>query len=282
MLVRTVSGACYVLIVAAFFLLREYVDSLLFNLFIWFLCGTGTFEIARALKSYVKKSTYILTLVYGVVFVPVYTMLDVFVLSGKGWIFALLFVFLMMTVELFIDAVSSSLTLKKIGASLLGYVYPATLLLCMLVLNGTGEKGFLPLLLIFVIAPCSDTTAYLVGMTYNKIRKGHAKKLCPSLSPNKTVAGAIGGLLGGAAGAIITYFIFLPQCNFFSPIFLFATVGVVASFLTEVGDLFESFIKRKVGIKDMGKIMPGHGGVMDRIDGMIFTSPFIMLVFLLV
>ena len=109
-----------------------------------------------------------------------------------------------------------------------------------------------------------------------------AKKLCPNLSPKKTVAGAIGGLIGGALGSLILYFIFRPEYNFFSPILLFIIVGLVASFLTEAGDLFESLIKRKVGIKDMGKIMPGHGGVMDRIDGMVFASPVIMLIFLLV
>ncbi len=282
MLIRTISGACYVLIITAFFLLREYVNSAVFNILIWFLCGFGTFELVRALKPYIRKTTVILTIVYGILFVPIYTVFELFVFKGRGWNFALIFAFLMIDVELFIDAVISSTTLKKLGVSLLGYIYPALLLLTTLIVNGLGEKGFLPLLLIFVIAPCADTMAYLVGMTYNKIRKGQAKKLCPNLSPKKTVAGAIGGLVGGALGSLILYFIFTPELNFFSPVLFFVLVGLVASFLTEAGDLFESFIKRKVGIKDMGKIMPGHGGVLDRIDGMLFASPFIMLVFLLV
>ncbi len=282
MLIRTISGACYVLIVTAFFLLRQYVDSAIFNLFIFFMCGYGTFELVRALKPHIRKSTFILTLIYGILFVPVYTVFDLWILKDSGWNFALCLTCIFLSVELIIDTIISTTTIKKLLASVLGYIYPAVLLLSMLVLNSLGDKGFVPLLLLFVIAPCADTLAYLVGMTYQKIRKGQAKKLCPKLSPKKTVAGAIGGLIGGAIGAIIIYFIFTPEYNFFSPVLLFIIAGLLGSFLTEAGDLFESFIKRKVGIKDMGKIMPGHGGVLDRIDGMLFASPLIMLIFLLV
>jgi phosphatidate cytidylyltransferase len=251
-------------------------------LLIFFICGYGTFELVRALKPHLKKHTFILTLIYGILFVPVYTAFDLWIIKGRGWNFALCLTFLFLAVEMFIDAVIKTSTIKELLASILGYIYPAVLLLSALVINSLGEKGFIPLLLLFVIAPCADTMAYLVGMTYQKIRKGQAKKLCPNLSPKKTVAGAIGGLIGGAVGAIIIYFIFTPEVNFFSPVLLFIIAGLVGSFLTEAGDLFESYIKRKVGIKDMGKIMPGHGGVLDRVDGMLFASPLIMLIFLLV
>ena len=66
------------------------------------------------------------------------------------------------------------------------------------------------------------------------------------------------------------------------PLLIFAICGLIGSVLTEIGDLFESGIKRKVGIKDMGKIMPGHGGVMDRIDGMSFCAVFITIIFLFI
>lgn len=282
MLIRTISGACYVLIITAFFLLRQYVDSAVFNVLIWFLCAYGTFELVRALKEQIRKTTFIFTIIYGIIFVPVYTVIDLWVFKGRGWNFAFLLTFLFVGAELLIDAVFSSSTIKKLGVSLLGYIYPALFLLSALIINGMGDGGFIPLLLLFVISPCADTMAYLVGMTYNRIRKGKAKKLCPVLSPKKTVAGAVGGVIGGALGALILYLIFRPDYSFFSPVFLFVTVGFFASCLTEAGDLFESLIKRKVGIKDMGKIMPGHGGVLDRIDGMLFASPFIMMIFLVV
>ena len=66
-----------------------------------------------------------------------------------------------------------------------------------------------------------------------------------------------------------------------SPLLTFIIIGAVASVLTEIGDLFESYIKRKVGLKDMGKIMPGHGGIMDRIDGMSFAAVFVFATFAL-
>ena len=119
----------------------------------------------------------------------------------------------------------------------------------------------------------SDVFAYLVGS------KGGGKKLCPKLSPKKTWSGAIGGTIGGVVSSIVLYFIFKPTVNFFSPILLFILIGLIASILNIFGDLFESFIKRKVGIKDMGKIMPGHGGVLDRIDGTMFVMAFMFIVF---
>ena len=118
--------------------------------------------------------------------------------------------------------------------------------------------------------------AYLVGRAIGK------HKLCPKVSPNKTIEGAIGGLLGGAIGGVLVWLIFNPVVNFFSPVLLFILVGIFASVLNQAGDLFESYIKRRVGLKDMGKIMPGHGGVMDRVDGMSFASVLICVVFLLV
>ena len=86
-------------------------------------------------------------------------------------------------------------------------------------------------------------------------------------------------------GSILVYFIFRDSAdlvNFFSPIFFFILIGLVGSVLTILGDLLESLIKRRTGIKDMGKIMPGHGGAMDRIDGMSLCAVFVCIMFLVV
>jgi phosphatidate cytidylyltransferase len=80
---------------------------------------------------------------------------------------------------------------------------------------------------------------------------------------------------------VVVYFIFTPEINFFSPVLLFILIGLVASVINIIGDLFESYIKRKAGVKDSGKIIPGHGGILDRIDGTMFTIVFIYIVFLL-
>ena len=105
------------------------------------------------------------------------------------------------------------------------------------------------------------------------------------ISPNKTVIGAIGGLVGGALGAGIIYFTYNAIAGSFENMGLWLTVylliGLLAAAATEFGDLVESCIKRKLGLKDMGKIMPGHGGVMDRIDGSLFAAFVVYFLFIL-
>lgn len=282
MLKRTISGAVFVAIVTTFFLLREYVDYRLFDILIWFFMSAGTIELAVALKSRLIKYWGILWSVFGILFVPHYFFVENYLASGYGWLFSLgmSFAGILATV---IFALIKKTGFKNFVVNCLGFTYPSLLILTMLLCNGfVGGKGFVSTLLIFVISPCADTFAYLVGMTYGKIKKGNVKKLCPTLSPNKTWAGAIGGLVGGAIGSLLVYFIFRPQFSLFNSVAFFAILGIVASVADELGDLFESYIKRKVGIKDMGKIMPGHGGVMDRIDGMIFTSFVVFAMFLFV
>ena len=110
--------------------------------------------------------------------------------------------------------------------------------------------------------------------------------MAPKLSPNKTVIGGIGGLVGGMLGAVILYFSYNAVCGSMDSMYVWLPVyvvtGLIAAAATALGDLVESSIKRKVGIKDMGKIMPGHGGVLDRIDGTIFTTLAVYLVFTIV
>ncbi len=281
MLKRTISGAVYVAIIVGFFCLRQFVDTRLFNILTCFFTVVGTFELARAVKPYSLKGSYLASIIFGAVFVPLYCAVEYLLLEGWGYLIALN-LSAVMILAFAIYAIIVDADFKKFGVSALAYIYPVLLTLTTLLANDYPANGFIALLLIFVIAPCSDTMAYLVGMTYNKIRKGQAKKLCPKLSPKKTIAGAIGGIIGGALGAIIIYFICKPTVNFFSPVLLFIIVGLVSSVLTEIGDLFESYIKRRAGIKDSGRIMPGHGGVLDRIDGMSFVSVFVYLVFLFV
>ena len=280
MLKRTITGAVYACIIVAFFLLREFVDYRLFHLLTYAFCVIGTYELAEMTKPFSLKGGYELAVIYGIVFAVVYCLTEYIFWIGYGWVVSLIF-FGVSIIGICVYALIIKGDTKSCLITLLPFVYPSMFLFTTLLMNGL-PNGFVALLLLFVISPCADVMAYLVGMAYNKIRKGQAKKLCPKLSPKKTVAGAIGGLIGGILGAIIVWLICKPTVNFFSPILLFIIVGFGASLLTEIGDLFESGIKRKVGVKDSGKILPGHGGVLDRIDGMMFASVFIYLVFLLV
>jgi phosphatidate cytidylyltransferase len=147
--------------------------------------------------------------------------------------------------------------------------------------NNFANNSLVALLLMFIVPPFADMFAYWVGITL----KG--KKLCPKISPKKTISGAIGGLIGGVIGAIALYFIAkatgILVYNYVFPGWLaFGLIGLGGAFLCELGDLIESVIKRQLGIKDMGNLIPGHGGVMDRVDSIIFTAPFIYLIFVLI
>lgn len=128
------------------------------------------------------------------------------------------------------------------------------------------------LILPFVCAWLSDTGAYFVGSLMGK------HKLCEKISPKKTIEGAVGGLLLSALGCVG----FITVMTKFAPnmmaIVKFAIIGLVAGAISQFGDLVFSCIKRDFGKKDYGSILPGHGGILDRFDSVIFIVPFIYYV----
>jgi phosphatidate cytidylyltransferase len=95
------------------------------------------------------------------------------------------------------------------------------------------------------------------------------RKLAPGISPNKTIAGAVGGVLGAAGAAILMNIFHLVTWTL--PFVIGA--GLFISVLGQLGDLAESMVKRDAGVKDSGSLIPGHGGVMDRVDALLFTVP---------
>lgn len=264
--------------IVGFFLLREFVDYRLFHLLTYVFTIVGTFETARMTRAFSIKGNVALAVCFALLLVPHYLIIEYFVLKGFGWAFSLGFV------AIAVLAVSLACLIKKADkttfvATVLPYVYPALLILSMLFMNELGKYALIALILLFVVSPLCDTMAYLVGSTFG------GKKLCPKLSPKKTWSGAIGGLFGGAIGGLLVYLIFNPQVPALTPTLtavIIVVLGLVSALLTEMGDLFESFIKRRVGVKDSGNILPGHGGILDRIDGMLFASVIIYIVFLIV
>ena len=128
------------------------------------------------------------------------------------------------------------------------------------------------LLLPFITAWCTDTFAYLVGLTMGK------RKLCPLISPKKSVEGAIGGALGCVASTAIFGGI-VNAMGYPIPLIHFIVLGLLCGVFSQFGDLTASLWKRYTGIKDFGKIFPGHGGILDRFDSIIFTLPIIYYYF---
>ena len=144
-----------------------------------------------------------------------------------------------------------------------------------------GYDAIFFILLILCFAWGGDTCAYFAGRAFGK------HTLCPVVSPKKTVEGAVGGVLGSmAAGCVLTlvYSLLSAKYNVISiqvqpkHYLVLLGMGAVASVLGFLGGLFASCVKRQVGIKDYGTIFPGHGGILDRFDSVMFIAPFVTMV----
>jgi len=143
------------------------------------------------------------------------------------------------------------------------YIITGFLFLSMIPDIGANFEPFI-LLGIFILAWTNDTFAYLVGKKFGK------RKLMEKISPKKTVEGFLGGLVGAL---IASYFIYQYTSHY--NLIIWLILAIIISVFGTIGDLIQSKFKRLAGVKDSGKIMPGHGGVYDRLDSIIYASPFI-------
>ncbi len=168
-----------------------------------------------------------------------------------------------------------TINIKHLGELLFGLVYIPYFLSHIIYIHSL-DFGRLYVWLVFIGAFLTDTCAYFVGTYLGK------HKLCPDISPKKTVEGAIGGVIGGGLSFVVygiivnTFFTSYLNGGSFNLILLFL-LGVIASIVSQVGDLTASAIKRQFGIKDFGNIFPGHGGMLDRCDSIILVAPIIFL-----
>ncbi len=142
-----------------------------------------------------------------------------------------------------------------------GQVYATVLLLAPVILRNDPAFGFWAIVFVFAVVWCTDVGAYIAG------RGLRGPKLAPQISPNKTWAGAIGGLAAGIGGGIFAAK--LAGIEDVGPLYAFA---IVLSVVSQVGDLLESAIKRRFSAKDSSLLIPGHGGLMDRLDGFVTAA----------
>lgn len=162
--------------------------------------------------------------------------------------------------------------LVNVGATVFGAIYVGWLISHLVVLRGIpgndvtvwgyrSSPGAWLVMYTFLCTWACDTGAYFIGRAYGKT------KLAPKLSPNKTIEGAVGGLVCSVlVAAIVGAIIKLPPQHALG-------LGAIFGVLTQVGDLSESAIKRELQIKDFGNMFPGHGGILDRFDSLLFTGP---------
>lgn len=133
------------------------------------------------------------------------------------------------------------------------------------------ENGDYLIYLIFIASFITDATAFFVGRAFGR------HKFAPKVSPKKTVEGAFGGFFGGIAGFLVFGVVMQHVFGFTVNYGLLVLFGALGAVIAEIGDLSASVIKREFGVKDYGDIMPGHGGVMDRFDSVLFVAPLMSL-----
>jgi len=132
------------------------------------------------------------------------------------------------------------------------------------------ENGSIYIWAVFIAGWLTDTFAFFSGMFFGR------HKLAPLVSPKKTIEGSIGGILGSTLGFLVYGYIVENFIGGMSANYLYlAILGVFGSIIAQIGDLSASAMKREYGIKDFGNIMPGHGGILDRFDSIIFVAPFV-------
>lgn len=245
---RIISG----LIGLAILLFVVFTGGMVFKLAILGISLVGLWEYHKAVDN--LKDNYIVDYI-NYLFAIALFFLDVY--SRQSYLAETVFAY---SIILFMHMVfKRDMGLKDISFTLFGGIYVAFFLSHMYFFEGN-----ILIWLIFIVAWMTDTFAYFTGMLLGR------HKLCPHLSPKKTVEGAIGGILGAAVGAIAFSIYF--DINGTS---LIGGMAVIGSVISQIGDLTASRIKRIAGIKDYGNLMPGHGGVLDRFDSIIFAAPFI-------
>lgn len=187
----------------------------------------------------------------------------------RGLAFLLLLLPLMLVCELFRRREHPG---ADVGVTLLGVVYvalPFSLMSFIPVVGGMGWQPGVMLAYVFIIWG-NDVFAYLVGMTLGRHR------LCERLSPKKSWEGFFGGLLGAVAMGLLAAH--LLDADYLR----WALLALVAAIMAVLGDLAESMFKRAAGVKDSGRLIPGHGGVLDRFDAMLLSAPFVLVYMLIV
>lgn len=184
-------------------------------------------------------------------------------------VFVGIFIYLLLTVILF-----GKVDFNKIFSSAFLTAYITFFMFCIILLRVYfGRYAVIP---VFIFSWITDTGAYFVGSFMGK------HKLCKNLSPKKTIEGAVGGIITTVLGAYIYTLILKYAFSITIPsVWLFVAAAGFGAILSEIGDLAASAVKRQSGIKDFGKIFPGHGGFMDRFDSVIFVAPYTYLIFII-
>ncbi len=278
MLIRIISGIIGAAVLVAILLLPPYVLAVAAAV----ASIIGLFEFAKAMK---QKGIQIDLVVSSVAAVAIVgkaygATLSKELFPGLSTVFSNVFALQYLNALLYIVIVyffcriifeKGRFRMEDMAYTLLGILY-IPFLLAFAVSTRNLDRGFEYIWLIFIGAMMTDIFAYFSGVTLGKT------KIIPHISPKKTVEGSIGGALGCMLIMVLYGAVVINRPGAESiPLFHFAIVGLFCGIVSQLGDWAASAIKRNTGVKDFGKIIPGHGGIMDRVDSILFVAPLIYI-----
>jgi phosphatidate cytidylyltransferase len=256
--IRSLSGLVYIFVLVFATLFSKESFLLLFGIFL--------LQTVNEFSNLIKLPKIPALLIAGILYIIFGFFLPVNKFTDFGLIMASLFVLFRLTLWLFSKENKSVTNTQSKWMNLIGYI----ILPFIFIVKITTFQGFEPTLIIciFILFWTNDTFAYIVGKSIGK------HKLFEAISPKKTVEGFIGGMLF----AVIIAFV-IAHYYFLRTTFFWITTSLIISFFGTIGDLVESKFKRIALVKDSGHIMPGHGGLLDRLDSVIFAAPFLFLLY---
>lgn len=268
---RVASGVSLVLFLAAIVVFNSTIPAAL-NIAIALISGLAVFEIISALG----LSKNFVLLIPSLVFSAVIPMIQAIALPPQVEILQQAAYFLY-TVVIFgaLILYHKALTFREVGVIYsMSLMIPTALETLISLRNLGGKHGMFYVIIAIFSAWIADTGAFFAGSLWGK------HKLCPDISPKKTVEGVIGGFVLNIIAMIVFGYIFHAVYYAYSVEISYLTLVVIGFFgtiMSILGDLSFSLIKRSCHIKDFGEIIPGHGGILDRFDSVIFEAPFVYL-----
>lgn len=259
LITRSLSGTVFIGIIIGSIFLGQYVFTALMLVF----SIIGLWEFAKMAKKYLGSSKDLLVLVLtGILCFILIAAVKADWISAQYLVLVIAIFLIPFIYTLFSNLKNPLQQLSLISLGVLYISIPFALFTSFFTLNPAQIFSTELLIAFFIMVWCNDVFAYIVGSLIGK------HKLYEKVSPKKTWEGSIGGLIFTMAAAyILSQFFNIYDLN------TWLVLGFIISTFASLGDLIESMIKRQVGVKDSGSIMPGHGGVLDRFDGVIFAIP---------
>lgn len=267
---RTITSAFILLVTIPIILLSKYI---IYPIALSALAVMATYEILHAIG--VEKNWYLSVPAY--ILAGVFPFASYFVTAESSFTYlltiaALIYIYMIyiMGVAVFSKGATSFRIISEVLLSITYVIVSFTSLSMIRYID--KDIGLYKLMLVFIVSWVCDSMAYIVGSFFGK------HKLIPEISPKKTVEGAVGGV----ASAVVAYMLFglvldLAIPNMQVNYIVLAVFGLVLSVVSQLGDLIASLIKREHNVKDFGKLLPGHGGIMDRFDSIMAVSTILLI-----